>query len=216
MFVANRMTKNPITVDITATVDEAAKLMKRRGVRRLPVLDEDGKLVGIVSDRDRMRVAPSPATTLSRFEITSLLDKMSVKDVMAKNVVSVPDTATIEEVALKMSTEKLGGLPVVSSVGALVGIITETDVFKTFVDVMGLADGKSRITLDVEDKVGVVKDLAGIIADAGFNINSMVTCQLPIPGRCEIVIPGAAENADEIQEKLEAKGYNVTHVAKIG
>ena len=100
MFVANRMTKNPITVDITATVDEAAKLMKRRGVRRLPVLDEDGKLVGIVSDRDIMRVAPSPATTLSRFEITSLLDKMSVKDVMAKNVVSVPDTATIEEVAL--------------------------------------------------------------------------------------------------------------------
>ena len=84
MFVANRMTKNPITVDITATVDEAAKLMKRRGVRRLPVLDEDGKLVGIVSDRDIMRVAPSPATTLSRFEITSLLDKMSVKDVMAK------------------------------------------------------------------------------------------------------------------------------------
>ena len=96
MFVANRMTKNPITVDITATVDEAAKLMKLRGVRRLPVLDEDGKLVGIVSDRDIMRVAPSPATTLSRFEITSLLDKMSVKDVMAKNVVSVPDTATIE------------------------------------------------------------------------------------------------------------------------
>ena len=115
-----------------------------------------------------------------------------------------------------MSTEKLGGLPVVSSVGALVGIITETDVFKTFVDVMGLADGKSRITLDVEDKVGVVKDLAGIIADAGFNINSMVTCQLPIPGRCEIVIRGDAENVDEIQEKLEAKGYNVTHVAKIG
>ena len=216
MFVANRMTKNPITVDITATVDEAAKLMKRRGVRRLPVLDEDGKLVGIVSDRDIMRVAPSPATTLSRFEITSLLDKMSVKDVMAKNVVSVPDTATIEEVALKMSTEKLGGLPVVSRVGALVGIITETDVFKTFVDVMGLADGKSRITLDVEDKVGVVKDLAGIIADAGFNINSMVTCQLPIPGRCEIVIRVDAENVDEIQEKLEAKGYNVTHVAKIG
>ena len=141
---------------------------------------------------------------------------MSVKDVMAKNVVSVPDTATIEEVALKMSTEKLGGLPVVSSVGALVGIITETDVFKTFVDVMGLADGKSRITLDVEDKVGVVKDLAGIIADAGFNINSMVTCQLPIPGRCEIVIRVDAENVDEIQEKLEAKGYNVTHVAKIG
>lgn len=71
MFVASRMTKNPITVEPSTPVNEAAKLMKRRNIRRLPVV-ENGSLVGIISDRDIMRVAPSPATTLSKFEIMSL------------------------------------------------------------------------------------------------------------------------------------------------
>ena len=216
MFVANRMTKNPITVEPTTPVNEAAKLMKRRNIRRLPVV-EKGSLVGIISDRDIMRVAPSPATTLSKFEIMSLLDKITVSEIMAKDVVSLPDTATIEEAALVMYNEKLSGLPVVSSMGAVVGIITETDVFKTFVDVMGLADGKTRITLDVVDKIGVVKELAGIIADAGFNIDSMVTCkQASLAGHFEIVIRVDADNVDEITAKIEEKGYNVVHVAKIG
>ena len=216
MFVANRMTKNPITVEPTTPVNEAAKLMKRRNIRRLPVV-EKGSLVGIISDRDIMRVAPSPATTLSKFEIMSLLDKITVSEIMAKDVVSLPDTATIEEAALVMYNEKLSGLPVVSSMGAVVGIITETDVFKTFVDVMGLADGKSRITLDVVDKIGVVKELAGIIADAGFNIDSMVTCkQASLAGHFEIVIRVDADNVEEITAKIEEKGYNVVHVAKIG
>ena len=216
MFVANRMTKNPITVEPTTPVNEAAKLMKRRNIRRLPVV-EKGSLVGIISDRDIMRVAPSPATTLSKFEIMSLLDKITVAEIMAKDVVSLPDTATIEEAALVMYNEKLSGLPVVSSMGAVVGIITETDVFKTFVDVMGLADGKTRITLDVVDKIGVVKELAGIIADAGFNIDSMVTCkQASLAGHFEIVIRVDADNVEEITAKSEEKGYNVVHVAKIG
>ena len=216
MFVANRMTKNPITVEPTTPVNEAAKLMKRRNIRRLPVV-EKGSLVGIISDRDIMRVAPSPATTLSKFEIMSLLDKITVSEIMAKDVVSLPDTATIEEAALVMYNEKLSGLPVVSSMGAVVGIITETDVFKTFVDVMGLADGKTRITLDVVDKIGVVKELAGIIADAGFNIDSMVTCnQASLSCHFEIVIRVDADNVDEITAKIEEKGYNVVHVAKIG
>lgn len=216
MFVANRMTKNPITVEPTTSVNDAAKLMKQRKIRRLPVV-EKGRLVGIISDRDVMRVAPSPATTLSKFEIMSLLDKMTVAEIMAKEVVSLPYTATIEEAALVMYNERLSGLPVVSSMGAVIGIITETDVFKTFVDVMGLADGKTRLTLDVVDKVGVVKELAGIIADAGYNIDSMVTCkQAAMSGRFEIVIRLDADNVDDIKDKIEAKGYKIIHIAKIG
>ena len=216
MFVANRMTKNPITVEPSTPVNEAAKLMKRRNIRRLPVV-EDGRLVGIISDRDIMRVAPSPATTLSRFEIASLLDKITVAEIMAKDVVSLPDTATIEDAALLMYNEKLSGLPVVSSVDAVVGIITETDVFKTFVDVMGLAEGKTRITLVAEDKVGVVRELAGIIADAGFNIDSMVTCkQTAAAGYSEIVLRLDTDDVEEIIAKMKEKGYSILHVAKIG
>ena len=154
MFVINRMTKNPMTVTADTKVDEVAHLMKKHNFRRLPVVD-DGKLVGFLSDSDLMRVAPSSATTLSRYEINSLLAKICVRDIMKKDVVSVNVDATIEEAALIMYKNKIGGMPVVSNMGAVVGVITETDIFKTFVDVMGLADGKTRITLEVTDKIGV-------------------------------------------------------------
>lgn len=214
MFVINRMTKNPMTVTADTKVDEVAHLMKKHNFRRLPVVD-DGKLVGFLSDSDLMRVAPSPATTLSRYEINSLLAKICVRDIMKKDVVSVNIDATIEEAALIMYKNKIGGMPVVSNMGAVVGVITETDIFKTFVDVMGLADGKTRITLEVTDKIGVVKDIAEIFGQAGVSIDSLITCKKE-DNKYEIVIRGDITNIDDIKAKLEAKGYKVIHTVKIG
>ena len=200
MFVINRMTKNPMTVTADTKVDEVAHLMKKHNFRRLPVVD-DGKLVGFLSDSDLMRVAPSPATTLSRYEINSLLAKICVRDIMKKDVVSVNVDATIEEAALIMYKNKIGGMPVVSNMGAVVGVITETDIFKTFVDVMGLADGKTRITLEVTDKIGVVKDIAEIFGQAGVSIDSLITCKKE-DNKYEIVIRGNITNIDDIKAKL--------------
>ena len=214
MFVINRMTKNPMTVTADTKVDEVAHLMKKHNFRRLPVVD-DGKLVGFLSDSDLMRVAPSPATTLSRYEINSLLAKICVRDIMKKDVVSVNVGATIEEAALILYKNKIGGMPVVSNMGAVVGVITETDIFKTFVDVMGLADGKTRITLEVTDKIGVVKDIAEIFGQAGVSIDSLITCKKE-DNKYEIVIRGDITNIDDIKAKLEAKGYKVIHTVKIG
>ena len=214
MFVINRMTKNPMTVTADTKVDEVAHLMKKHNFRRLPVVD-DGKLVGFLSDSDLMRVAPSPATTLSRYEINSLLAKICVRDIMKKDVVSVNVGATIEEAALIMYKNKIGGMPVVSNMGAVVGVITETDIFKTFVDVMGLADGKTRITLEVTDKIGVVKDIAEIFGQAGVSIDSLITCKKE-DNKYEIVIRGDITNIDDIKAKLEAKGYKFIHTVKIG
>ncbi len=214
MFVINRMTKNPMTVTADTKVDEVAHLMKKHNFRRLPVVD-DGKLVGFLSDSDLMRVAPSPATTLSRYEINSLLAKICVRDIMKKDVVFVNVDATIEEAALIMYKNKIGGMPVVSNMGAVVGVITETDIFKTFVDVMGLADGKTRITLEVTDKIGVVKDIAEIFGQAGVSIDSLITCKKE-DNKYEIVIRGDITNIDDIKAKLEAKGYKVIHTVKIG
>ena len=213
MFVINRMTKNPMTVTADTKVDEVAHLMKKHNFRRLPVVD-DGKLVGFLSDSDLMRVAPSPATTLSRYEINSLLAKICVRDIMKKDVVSVNVDATIEEAALIMYKNKIGGMPVVSNMGAVVGVITETDIFKTFVDVMGLADGKTRITLEVTDKIGVVKDIAEIFGQVGVSIDSLITCKKE-NNKYEIVIRGDITNIDDIKAKLEAKGYKVVHTVKI-
>ncbi len=208
------MTKNPMTVNSDVKIDEAANLMKTRGFRRLPVVD-DGKLVGFISDRDIMRVAPSPATTLSKYEINSLLAKIKVSDIMQKNVIAVQADAPIEEAALLMYKNRIGGMPVISSVGAVVGVITETDIFKALVDVMGLAEGKTRLTLEVTDRVGVVKNIATIFAEANISIDSLVTCK-ENNGKYEIIIRGDIPDVDDIKAQLTQKGYEVIHTVKIG
>ncbi|MBR1729448.1 MAG: CBS domain-containing protein [Selenomonadaceae bacterium] len=216
MFVAARMTKHPVTVTSEATISEAAKLMKKNHFHRMLVVD-NCKLVGYFSDRDVMRVAPSPATTLSRYEIRSLLDKMKVTEIMQKKVVTVKEDATVEEAALIMYNNKVGGLPVISDVGAVVGIITATDILKTFVDVMGLPSGKTRLTLEVEDKIGTIADITKIFADYGINLDSVITCKQD-SGKYELVVrlDDIDKNFDNIKSELESKGYKVVHVVKIG
>lgn len=214
MFVADRMTKNPVTVAPDLKIDEAAAIMKEHGFRRLPVVVQ-GKVIGFLSDRDLMKVSPSPATTLSKYEINSLLAKMTVKEIMSKKVVSISVDATIEEAALLMYKEKIGGIPVVSSVGAIVGIITETDIFKTFVDVMGLIDGKTRLTIAVKDKIGVVREVSAVFSEMGLNIDSLVSCKLD-SGDYEIVVRGDFPDVEILKEVLSAKGYMVIHSVKIG
>ncbi|MBQ9376788.1 MAG: CBS domain-containing protein [Schwartzia sp.] len=214
MFVIDRMTRNPISISPDDNVDAAQDLLKKHKIRRLPVV-ERGKLVGIITEKDLMRVAPSAATTLSKYEINSLLAKISIRDIMSDKVISVNENAPIEEAALLMSMNKIGGLPVVSDVGTVVGIITETDIFNSLVEIMGLSEGKTRITIEVDNKVGVVQDIAGIFAGAGFNIDSFVTCKKDM-GKYDIIIRGDFMNVEPLLKKLEEHGYHVIHAGQIG
>ncbi len=214
MFVAERMTKNPISVTSDATIAEAARLMKKNHFHRMIVVD-GGKLVGYFSDRDVMRVSPSPATTLSRFEIRELLDKLTVREIMHRKVITVREDATIEEAALIMYNNKVGGLPVVSDVGAVVGIITATDILKTFVSFMGLESGRTRFTLELENKVGTIAEISKILADSGVNIDSMITCRKPSSEKYDLVFRIDAAHSEGIKEKLERAGYKVIHTVRI-
>ena len=216
MFVAARMTKHPVSVTSDATIQQADRLMKKNKFHRMLVVD-NGKLVGYFSDRDIMRVAPSPATTLSKFEIRSLLDKISVKDIMHEKVITVNEGATIEEAALIMYQNKVGGLPVISDVGALVGIITATDILKTFINVMGLIGGKTRLTVETDNKIGVIAEITKIFADNGINIDSFITCRHK-NNRYELIIrlDDRPEGFDDIFKILDERGYKVVHSVKIG
>lgn len=215
MFVANSMTKNPVTVGPEEKVDEAAFLMRKKHFRRLPVV-QDGKVVGMISDRDIMQVAPSPATTLSKYEVNSLLAKIKVREVMSKTVYTIQADATIEEAALMMYKQKIGGMPVLSSTGCIVGIITETDVFKAVVDIMGLTKANTRLTVHGQDKVGVVQDVAKIFSDMGINIGSLVSTKTGEGGEFELVIRADVQDLSEIEQKLTEKGYTLAHSVKIG
>jgi len=181
------------------------------------IIVDDGKLVGYLSDRDVMRVAPSPATSLSKFEIRELLDKLKVRDIMQKKVITVSEDATIEEAALIMYNNKVGGLPVISEVGQVVGIITATDILKTFVNVMGLPEGgKTRITLEVENKVGALAEISKIFADNGINLDSLITCKQEDKKYDIVVRFDNVEHFSKVKSQLENLGYKVIHSVQIG
>ena len=216
MFVAERMSKQPVSVGVETSISEAARIMKKYHFHRMIVI-ESGKLVGYFSDRDIMRVAPSPATTLSKYEVRELLDKLKVSEIMHRKVITVSEDATIEEAALIMYNNKVGGLPVISEVGAVVGIITATDILKTFVDVMGLPNGRTRLTLEIEDKVGTMADITGIFAGKNINIDSIITCK-QADGKYKLVVrlDDTGVDVEGIIGELNTKGYRVVHVVKIG
>ena len=214
MFVKDQMTVNPVTVTSATTIADAAELMKKHRFRRLPVVDI-GKLVGIVTDRDLRKASPSSATTLSVHEADYLLSKALIKDIMTKKVLSIGSEATIEEAALVMYNNRIGGVPVVDKNQDVVGIITETDIFKCLVDIMGLPSGTTRVTIRVPNKAGVITEITGIYADLGINITSMASYTLP-DGSGEEVIRGDVKDVEELTKRIEAKGYKVVHVAQIG
>ena len=143
----------------------------------MPVVDKHGKLVGIVSDQDLLRVSPSPATTLSAYEIPYLLSKVKVSDVMTKQVITVQEDTPIEEAARIMVDNKIGGLPVVNETNAVVGIITETDIFKTFLELIGARRSGVRVTMYVKDVRGELARIGQAVADIGGNI--IATVEVP-------------------------------------
>ena len=177
MLVRERMTRNPVLCGADLPVTDAFDLIKKEHIRRIPVIDKQGKLAGIVSDKDLMRVSPSPATTLSAYEIPYLLSKVKVNDVMTKKVITVTEDTPIEDAARIMVDNKIGGLPVVNAEGVVVGIITETDIFKTFLELIGARKPGVRITMYVKDVRGELARVAQAVANVGGNI--VATVEVP-------------------------------------
>lgn len=169
MLVGNRMTLHPITVSPHSSIAVAMTLMHERKVRRLPVLDNRGKLVGIISDRDILQASPSPATSLAKWEIPELLDKLTVEKVMTSEVISIPDDTPLEEAARIMADHKVGGLPVMKG-AALVGIITESDLFKVLLQLLGGRRPGVRISVTTPGDKGTVAKITSAIFAAGGNI----------------------------------------------
>lgn len=174
MLVGKRMTKPVITVSPEIPIQEAMAQMRREKVRRFPVVNDKGQLVGIVSEKDLLNAAPSEATSLSVFEVNYLLSKITVERVMTKDVITIDDDCPIEEAARILADKKIGSLPVCRD-GKLIGIITETDLFKVFLELLGARKPGIRLTVLVADIPGKLFELTGIIRDLGGNLISVGT-----------------------------------------
>ncbi len=165
MLIGERMSHPPITIPPEMNVHDALALFKKEHIRRAPVI-KGGKMVGIVSEKDLLNASPSPATTLSVWEMNYLLSKLTVAEVMTKEVITVTEDTPIEEAARIMADSKIGGLPVVKDT-RVVGIITETDLFKMFLELMGARERGVRVTALIEDKPGALAKITKAIAEAG-------------------------------------------------
>jgi acetoin utilization protein AcuB len=156
-----------ITIPPDMSIMNALALLRRERIRRAPII-KDGKLVGIVSDHDLLNASPSQATSLSIWEMNYLLSKITVSDVMTKNVITVDVNTPIEEAARIMADNKIGGLPVLKE-GKLVGIVTETDIFKLFLELLGARDAGVRVTALIHEQPGELAKLTKAITENGGN-----------------------------------------------
>lgn len=172
MAVRDFMTDNVIHVSPNTTVAQVADIMREKNFRRLPVV-ENGKLVGLVTEGTLAEARPSKATILSIYEMNYLLNKTRIKDVMVKEVITIAPKASLEDAIYLMMTNKIGVLPVLED-NQLVGIITDKDVFKTFLEVSGYGVDGVRIRIVADNKVGVLAKIIHAISEENLNIGRTV------------------------------------------
>lgn len=187
MLVGERMTKPVLTVAPDLPVQEALMQMHKEHIRRFPVVDKSGKMIGIVSESDLLNATPSEATTLSVWEVNYLLSKITVERVMTKKVTTVNEDTPLEEAARIMADQKIGALPVMKG-EKLVGIITETNLFRIFLELLGARSEGIRVSFLVKDIPGKFAEIASAVRDIGGNIVAFVTTAGDAPGYGQITM----------------------------
>ncbi len=208
MLVKDRMTPRPITIGEDASLEEALRLMHSEHIRRLPVVDKEGRMVGIVSELDLLKASPSPATSLSIYEIPYLLSKIKMRDIMTKDVITVTEDTPLEEAARIMADNKIGGLPVMRD-GRLVGIITETDIFKVFLEMLGGREPGVRISMLVPERKGILAQITGKIAEIGGNIVALGTTMGEDPTTRQVTIRAADVSQEALVAAMEELGEGI-------
>lgn len=211
MYVKSRMTANPYTISSNAPINEVIELMREKGLKRVPVVDGE-KVVGMLTQSDLQKVTPTKLTTLSIFELNYLLSKVKVSDAMTKDVITVSPDALLEEAAMLMREKKVSALVVVKD-KKLVGIITESNIFDAFIDLLGFKEPGSRITIEAEDIPGAMAGISKVFSTFNSNITHIAVYR-GRTGRSDVVIRTNSLNTEEIEKKLTENGYRIVHITK--
>jgi acetoin utilization protein AcuB len=173
MFVSEWMTRKVFSVKPDDSVSNVVRIIEEKHIKHIPVV-EQGRLRGIVSDRDIKDYCPSKATSLDMYELHYLLAKTSAKEVMKKKVITAAPDMPVEEAAMVLYDKNIGCLPVIES-GKLVGIISDRDIFRALIDITGIRHRGHRIFLTIEDRPGSIKDVADIIRKHDFSLQSILS-----------------------------------------
>lgn len=201
MLVRQRMTSSPFTTTPSASVTEAQETMRSQGVRHLPVVDGQ-RVVGVISENDIDAALPSKATTLSAQEATYLVSRLTVEKVMSHPVLTISPDALLEEAAVVMRDRKIEMLPVVQD-DRLMGVITESDILDSFIDLLGFREHGTRLTIEARDETGVLSQMTGILASHDANIQHVAVHRGNLD--YSVVIVGINTlNTEAIEADLEA------------
>jgi acetoin utilization protein AcuB len=211
MLVRDRMTSNPTIVTTETNLKEALELVRSKPFRHLPVLDKDGKLVGIVTEKSLVYASPISTTTLSVFEVDYILSRTKIGQIIQGDVVTVGPDLPIEEAARVMIDHGIGCLPVVED-DKLVGIISDTDIFRVFVEGLGGGHPSLRITVVVPEEVGSLARVTSRVAALGGNIHSLGIFWGERPDDRVIAFRLEEVDRETAVQALEAEGIQVAHV----
>ena len=205
MLVQGWMTTDVITIDEDASIMKASIIMKEKKVRCLPVVNKKGELVGIVSDRDLKDAAPSKATTLDVYELNYLLASIKIKDLMITNLAYVRPDETVEFAAILMLENKISSLPVINDKGRLIGIITQTDIFKVLINIAGVYTGGTQFAFSLEDRSGSLREAADTIRFYGGRIVSILsTRETAEEGRRNVYMRSSTLPEEKLRDLVRA------------
>jgi acetoin utilization protein AcuB len=211
MLVKERMSRHPITIRPDVSLHDALRVMRDEKVRRLPVLDRENRLVGIVLEKDLLYASPSPATSLSVYEMNYLVSKIKVEDLMSRQVITVAEDCPLEEAARIMVDNNISGLPVMRG-AHLVGMITESDLFKVFLELLGARAWGLRVTIKVGEGRGVLAKLTAELAQRGANIVSLGTFWGDDPTNREIAFKVQGIEQTEMEAIIRSLGAELVDI----
>ncbi|MCB0047136.1 MAG: CBS domain-containing protein [Caldilineaceae bacterium] len=215
MLVRDKMSAPAQTIRPDTPFQDAVKLMREHNYRRLPVVNDKNELIGIVSERDLLHASPSPATSLSIWEMNYLLWKLKIEELMTRKVISVSPDTPIEEAAHLMVSRKIGGLPVVDDGNHVVGVITETDIFQVFTEMLGSGEHGLRLTLKVPSGSGTLAKLSRVIMDQGGYIVSVGSLDRESDTTRRVVVKVRGVAKDTLIGALEEIGDRVVDAREV-
>ena len=214
MYVKDHMTKDPITVTKDTVISRAMEIMRQNGFHRLPVVDADGRLAGLVTGELIEEESGAKNTSLSVFELNYLLTKTAVEDLMIHDVVTTTEDVFLEEAAQSMIDNDISVLPVVTDDGRVAGIITEKDVFQAFNEVLGYKKQGTRFVIRCEDRPGYFIGIAQLFADNDANLESIAIYHSEERGTEAVVKATGEIETEKMTQILVDAGFPVTNVVQ--
>lgn len=214
MIIRDIMTKNPVCIEDSASIVKAKEIMEKNNFGKLPVLNKQKKLVGIVTKNDIAKASPSKATTLDRYEINALLDKLTCEKCMTKGVITVSEDQVIEEAARIMIDKEIGCVPVVKD-DLIIGIVTESDLFAMFTNMFGARYKGVRANFEMADKPGSLASIFAKLAEAGGNVVSVITRESEKAENRRVTIKVTDIELDPVKNFLEGCGATIIDIRVI-